>query len=288
MPIVYGAQDQCIHISDVDYVIEGPAVPLPMLPDIPASDEEVKIAAHVMTRIRNGCCLQLGIGGIPNKIGEFIAKSDVKDLGVHTEMLVDSYAAMYEAGRITGKHKNINRGKMVFTFALGSQRLYDFIDYNDTCLAMPSEYTNSPEVVAQNDNVFAVNNCLEVDLYGQVSSESIGTRQISGTGGQMDFMVGACFSKGGQGFICTTSSTVGKDGKRESHIVPYFKPGTIVTTPRSVVCNVVTEYGIAELKGKSTWERAEALIGIAHPELREELICNAEAMKIWNKTNKKI
>lgn len=286
MPTVYGAEDQSIHISEATFVIEGEARSLPQIPAISASPEEIKIAEHIMSRLEDGCCLQLGIGGIPNKVGEFIAQSDIKDLGVHTEMLVDSYVSMYEAGKITNKFKNINKGKFVFTFALGSQRLYDFIDRNDACLIMPSNYTNDSSVIAKNDKVFAVNNCLEVDLYGQVSSESVGTRQISGTGGQMDFMVGSFFSKGGQGFICTTSTNKKKDGTMESRIVPYFRPGTIVTTPRTYVCNVVTEYGIAELKGKSTWERAEALINISHPDLRDKLIKDAEEMNIWRKTNK--
>ena len=286
MPTVFGAEDQSIHISEADYVIEGAARNLPQIPLIQSSPEEVKIAQHVMERLQDGCCLQLGIGGIPNKIGEFIAQSDVKDLGVHTEMLVDSYVSMFEAGRITNRMKTINKGKMVFTFALGSQRLYDFIDNNESCLIMPSNYTNATENIARNDKVFAVNNCLEVDLYGQVSSESIGTRQISGTGGQMDFMIGAFHSQGGQGFICTTSTNTTKDGVLESKIVPYMKPGTIVTTPRTLVCNVVTEYGIAELKGKSTWERAEALINISHPSLREQLIKDAEEMNIWKRSNR--
>ena len=286
MPVVYGAEDQSIHISEATFVIEDEARPLPQIPKIAASPEEVKIAEHVMTQLEDRCCLQLGIGGIPNKIGEFIAESDIKDLGVHTEMLVDSYAAMFKAGRITSKYKNINKGKMIFTFALGSQDLYDFVDRNETCLAMPASYTNAPENIAKNDKVFAVNNCLEVDLYGQVSSESLGTRQISGTGGQMDFMVGSFFSRGGKGFICTTSTNVKKDGSMESRIRPFLSPCTIVTTPRTLVNNVVTEYGIAELKGKSTWERAENLIKIAHPTFREELIKEAEQMKIWRRSNK--
>ncbi len=286
MPRVIGGNQECIHISQVTHIVEGSNPPLPTLPAAEPTPEEQKIASYIIDRIYDGCCLQLGIGGIPNAVGNMVAQSDLKDLGTHTEMYVDAYLKMTKAGRITGKCKSIDKYKQVFSFALGSQELYDFIDDNPGVIAYSVDYTNNPVVVAGIDDFVSINACVEVDLFGQVCSESVGTRHVSGTGGQLDFVEGAYKSKNGQSFICMTSTFQDKNGL-VSRIKPILTPGAIVTTPRTATHMIVTEYGIADLKGKSTWERAEVLIGIAHPDFRDELIKEAEAMKIWRKSNRK-
>ena len=260
-------------------------MPLPTIPDVAPSETEQKIAEHIIERLYDGNCIQLGIGGIPNAMGAMIAASDLKDLGVHTEMYVDAYVKMTKAGKITGARKNIDKYKQVFSFAMGSRELYDFIDDNPGVIAYSVDYTNSPVVVAGIDDFVSINACIEVDLFGQVCSESVGPRHISGTGGQLDFVEGAYKSKNGQSFICMTSTFEGKNGL-VSRIKPILTPGAIVTSPRTASHMIATEFGIADMKGKSTWERAEALINIAHPKFKDELIKEAGDMKIWRKTNK--
>lgn len=285
-PRCLGGRDEAIHISQVTHVVEGPNNRLVQLPAAQASDADRQIAAHVMNLLEDGSTIQLGIGALPNIVGELIAQSDLKDLGVHTEMLADSYVDMYAAGRITGRRKSIDRGKMVYTFAMGSQKLYDFLDNNPAAAIFPVQYTNNPAVIARNPKVVAINNAIEVDLFTQISSETAGPRQISGTGGQLDFILGAYGSEGGKGLICLNSTFKRKDGTTGSRIVPTLSPGTIVTCPRSVVHYVVTEFGCAQMKAKSTWQRTEALIGLAHPDFREQLIKDAEALGIWRRSNR--
>lgn len=285
-PRCLGGMDEGIHISRVAMVVEGPNSPLVQLPSIEASEADRTIAGHVMSLIEDGSTIQLGIGGLPNTVGAMIAQSDLKDLGVHTEMLADSYVDMFEAGRITGKRKGIDQGKMVYTFAMGTKKLYDFLDNNPVAAIYPVSYTNDPATIGKNPKVVAINNALEVDLFSQVASEATGPRQISGTGGQLDFIMGAYNSEGGKGLICINSTFTKKDGSIGSRLVPTLSPGTIVTCPRSVVHYVVTEFGYAQLKAKSTWERAEALINIAHPDFREQLIKDATALGIWRQSNK--
>jgi butyryl-CoA:acetate CoA-transferase len=287
MPRVLGGGQESIHISQVTHVVEGSNPPLPTLPESEPSAIEKKIAGNIISRLYDGCCIQLGIGGIPNAIGTLISESDLKDLGVHTEMYVDAYVKMTKAGKITGSRKNLDRYKQVFSFAMGSDELYDFIDDNPGVIAYSVDYTNNPVVVAQIDNFVSINACIEVDLFGQVCAESVGTRHISGTGGQLDFVEGAYKSKGGQSFICMTSTVETKNGT-QSRINPILTPGAIVTDPRTATHNIVTEYGIANLKGKSTWQRAESLISIAHPDFRDELVKSAEKMKIWRRSNRTI
>lgn len=286
VPICLGGNSEAIHISNVDMIVEGEHNPLLQLPSVPASDVDKKIADYVMEEIEDGSTLQLGIGGLPNAVGTLIAQSDLKDLGVHTEMLVDSYVDMYEAGRITGSRKNIDRNKMVYTFAMGTNKLYDFLDSNPMCASCAVSYTNDPRIISLNDKVVAINNALQVDLFSQVASEASGIRQISGTGGQFDFIMGAFQSHGGKGLICLSSTFTDRAGKVHSRLVPTLDPGTIVTVPRSCTHYIVTEYGAVQLKGKSTWQRAEALVSIAHPDFRDDLIKQAQELRIWRRTNR--
>lgn len=283
-PWCLGSRGESIHVSQVDYIVEADT-PLPQIPSAQPSELEQKIASMIMEEIHDGSCLQLGVGGMPNAIGMMIAQSDLKDLGIHTEMFVDSMVDMVEAGKVTGKRKNIDKGKIIYTFALGTQKTYNFLHNNPQACIASVDYSNDPWVIAQNDNVVAINNCVEIDLFGQVCSESSGTRQISGTGGQVCYMYGSYRSKGGKPFICMTS-TFEKRGQLESRIKPVLTPGAIVTTPRTMASYLVTEYGMVNLKGKSTWERAEAIISLAHPSFQDELIQNAEQMGIWRRSNK--
>lgn len=280
VPYCHGGNEEQIHISQVDAVVESNNEEMFCLPEPRITDVDEEIAKIVVSQIENGSCLQLGIGAMPNAIGKLISESDLSDLGVHTEMLCDSFVDMYESGRISNRNKQLNPGKFVYTFALGSKKLYDFLDRNPSCSSYPVDYTNHLTKIASNDKAIAINNAIEVDLFGQVSSESSGTRHISGTGGQLDYTYGCYHSKGGKAFICLASTMTGKDGTVKSRIRPFLEPGTITTLPRVMVNYVVTEYGMVNLKGKSTWERAKALISIAHPDFREELMDHAHRMNI--------
>ncbi len=286
IPYCLGGNYESIHISGIDRIVEGKNMPLVEVPPAEPRGVDCQIAGHIMKEIEDGATLQLGIGGLPNTVGKLIADSDLKDLGIHTEMMVDSCVDLYNGGRITGRYKTADRFKMAYTFALGTKKLYDFLHMNPTCASYPVNYVNDPRVIGFQPKMVAINNALEVDLYSQVCSESAGTRQISGTGGQLDFIFGAFQSKGGKGIISLSSTYTDKNGKAHSRIVPTLHPGSIVTVPRSIVQYVATEYGIVQLKGCSTWERAEKLISIAHPDFRDDLVRQAEEMKIWVKSNK--
>lgn len=287
MPWVYGLTGCEINIKDVDYVVEGDN---PEVAQLGGGGEptavDKAVAELIVPQIPNGACLQLGIGGMPNTIGAMIAQSDLKDLGVHTEMYVDGFVDMAMAGKLTGKNKALDKGRQVYAFAAGSKKLYDYVDRNPDVMAAPVGYTNDVRVLAQLDNFISINNAIDMDLFGQVNAESAGLKHISGTGGQLDFVMGAYLSKGGKSFICMSSTVTGKDGTVKSRIVPTLTPGSICTDPRSCVHYIVTEYGMVNLKGLSTWERAEALISIAHPDFREQLIQDAEKMHIWRRSNK--
>lgn len=286
MPHVYGGQEDCIHISEVDVVVEGEHKPLAQLHVPPATEIDEKIASLLLPHIPDGATIQLGIGGMPNSVGKLMAESDLKDLGMHTELLSDGFVDLYEAGKLTNSRKTLHRGKGVFGIALGSQRLYDWVGENQGLLSFPMDYVNQPSVMAQMENMISINNCIAIDLYGQVSSESAGTRHISGTGGQLDFSTGAYDAPGGKGFICMTSSYRDKAGNLKSRILPKFTEGDIITTPRTQAFYIVTEYGIVNLAGRSTWERAELLISLAHPDFRDELIAAADKQKIWRNSNR--
>ncbi|HUQ72791.1 MAG TPA: acetyl-CoA hydrolase/transferase C-terminal domain-containing protein [Planctomycetaceae bacterium] len=268
-PYVYGEQNG-VHLSEVDYIIEGDDQPIPELPNPPPSDVDRAVARRIAAEIDDGSCLQVGIGGMPNAVCALLLESGVRDLGIHTEMLTDGILHLYQAGHITGAQKSLDPGRIAFTFALGSNELYAATNRNPDFLCYPVDYTNAPETIMWNEKVVAINNTTQVDLQGQAASESDGHRHISGTGGQLQFVRGAYASNGGKSFICL-SSTYEKRGQRRSRIVVEFPPGTIVTSPRTDVMYIVTEYGMVNLKGKSVAERAKALISIAHPDFREDL-----------------
>lgn len=286
MPKIHGGYDECIHISEVDYIVEGKHEPFASLKPFKVSETDRKIASNIIPYIVDGSTLQLGIGSMPNALGELIAQSDLKDLGMHTELCSDAYLSLHNSGKLTNKRKNIDRGKGVFGCAIGSKELYEWLDDNHGVAAYPLEYVNRPSVIAQIDNMVSINSCVAVDLYGQVAAESSGARQISGTGGQLDFLIGASASKGGKAFICMSSVYRDKSGNLHSRVKPQFD-GDIITSPRSQVYFLATEYGVINLEGRSTWERAEGLISIAHPDFRDMLIREAEERKIWRKSNRR-
>ncbi len=284
MPIALGYECH-INISDVNYIIEGDSPDIPQALPKESDPEDRRIAEYIVSEVRNGSALQLGIGAVPNSIGKMLAESDIRDLSGHSEVLVDAFMNLYYAGKLTN-NKNVDKGLTVYTSAVGSKALYDFIDDNPICCIAPVDYVNNVHTISSIDNFISINSCIGLDLYGQVCSESAGFRQVSGTGGQLDFVQGAFASKNGKSFMCTHSTRTDKDGKKHSLIHPTLPPGSIVTTPRAAVNYVVTEFGAVNLKGKSTWQRAELLISIAHPEFREELIKEAEKMGIWRNTSK--
>lgn len=281
MPRCLGGFGESIHISQVSKIVEGENQAIYELPAAKAGEVDEKVAELIVKEIPDGACLQLGIGGMPNAVGSLIAKSDLKDLGVHTEMYVDAFVDIAAAGKITGRHKSLDRGRQVYAFGAGTKKLYDFLDDNPECMSAPVDYTNDIRTIAALDNFISINNAVDVDLFGQVSSETSGIKHISGAGGQQDFVLGAYLSRGGKSFICLSSTFTSRDGKVHSRIVPTLHEGSVVTDTRSNTQYVVTEYGMVNLKGLSTWERAEALISIAHPDFRQELIEAAEKMKIW-------
>lgn len=285
VPWCLGGEQECIHISEVDYIVEN-SLPVKAFPsEFPVTEAEKKIASLIIEQIEDGATLQFGIGAMPSMIGKMIAETDLKDLGIHSEMMAECFIDLVEKGKVNGAKKNIDQGKITYTFALGSQKLYDFIHHNPVCATFPVEITNLPSHMAKNDKLMAINNAVEIDLYSQINSESSGFRNISGTGGQLDFTIGAYNSKGGKPFICLTSTKVSK-GKTLSRIVPFLSPGSIVTVPRTLAPYIVTEYGIANMMGKATYRRAEMLIEIAHPDFRDELIKAAGQQGLWTRTNK--
>lgn len=269
VPLALGVENY-LHVSEVDYIIRGDDHPLAELPSTPATEVDRAVGQRIIGEIEDGSCLQIGIGGMPNAVCSLLVQSDIHDLGVHTEMLTDGIVDLYRAGKLTGVHKTMDKGKIVYSFGMGSRQMYDTVDGNPDFLCCPVDYTNLPHILMQNDNLVSINNTTQIDLQGQAASESDGFRHISGTGGQLQFVRGAYASKGGKSFICL-SSTYDKRGERRSRIVLCLTRGNIVTTPRSDMMYVVTEYGMVNLKGKSVPERAKALIGLAHPDFREEL-----------------
>ena len=278
LPYVFGVNNG-VHISEVDFIIEGDNQPAPVLPNPPASEVDIAVGKLIAAEIEDGSCLQIGIGGMPNAVCEQLLHSNAKDLGVHSEMLTEGMMALYRAGKITNARKQLHTGKMAFSFGLGSQAYYDSLHRNPDMACLPVADTNLPHLIMRNHRVVAINNTTQMDLQGQAASESDGFRHISGTGGQLQFVRGAYASEGGKSFMCL-SSTFEKNGHRKSRIALSLTPGNMVTTPRTDMMYVVTEYGIVNLKGKSVPERALALISIAHPDFRETLLREAYAHRL--------
>lgn len=287
MPRCLGGMEEGIHISQVDAIVEGEN---PAIGELggggPATDIDKAVAKLIVDEIPNGACLQLGIGGMPNAVGSLIAESDLKDLGVHTEMYVDAFVDIARAGKINGSKKNIDRFRQTYAFGAGTKKMYDYLDENPELMSAPVDYTNDVRNIAKLDNFISINNAVDFDLFGQINAESAGTKHISGAGGQLDFVMGAYMSHGGKSIICCSSTFTRKDGTVESRIQPTLAPGSIVTDTRANTHYLVTEYGKVCLKGLSTWERTEKIISIAHPDFRDWLIEEADKMHIWRRSNK--
>lgn len=269
LPCVHGIENS-LHMSEVDYVIEGGGQPVPELPHAAPTDADRAVARLIAAEIEDGACLQISIGAMPNAVCSLLMETGVRNLGLHTEMLTDGIIDLYNAGVATGSAKNVHPGKIVCSFGLGSKYLYDTIDNNPDFSCQPVEMTNLPHLIMQNDRLTTINNTTQMDLQGQASSESSGHRHISGTGGQLQFVRAGYASNGGKSFMCM-SSTYERAGVRRSRIVLDLTPGNVVTAPRSDMMYVVTEYGMVNLKGKSIPERATAVISLAHPDFREDL-----------------
>ena len=272
MPVVYGNNE--IHISEVAGVYEHDH-PIDTMDPLPFGDLERTIGQYVADLIEDGSTIQLGIGAVPDAVAH--AFMDKKDLGVHTEMITNSIYDLVQAGVITGKRKSLHRGIIIGAFSRGSQKLYDFLANNPQVAMHPCRYVNDPYTIAQNYKMCSINTAMGVDLFGQVSSESIGTRHYSGTGGQVDTATGAVHSPGGKSVIALASTA---KGGTLSKISPIHPPGTVTTLSRVDVDYVVTEYGVARLRGTSMRERAKLLIGIAHPDFRDELTHEARKMNL--------
>ena len=269
VPHVHGI-DNGLHISEVDYVIDGEGRPLTELPNPAPTDVDRAVAAQIAAEIDDGACLQIGIGAMPNAVCSLLRESGVRNLGVHTEMLTDGIIDLYRAGVVNGSAKTVHPGKIVCTFGIGSQAMYDTIHDNPDISCQPVEVTNLPHLIIQNERLMSINNTTQMDLQGQAASESDGHRHISGTGGQLQFVRGAYASPGGKSFLCM-SSTYERHDVRRSRVVLDLTPGNVVTAPRSDTMYVVTEFGMVNLKGRSIAERAKMMISLAHPDFRDDL-----------------
>ena len=268
MPRCLGGFENGVHISDVDFIVEGENPPIGELgAGGPATDVDKAVAKLIVEEIPNGACLQLGIGGMPNAVGSLIAESDLKDLGVHTEMYVDAFVDIAKAGKINGSRKNIDRFRQAYAFGAGTKKMYDYLDDNPELLSAPVSYTNDIRSISALDNFMSINNAVDIDLFGH-------------------FVLGAYLSNGGKSFICCSSTFKTKDGQLKSRILPTLHPGSIVTDTRANIHFLVTEYGKVNLKGLSAWQKCEAIISVAHPDFRDELIEEAEKMHIWRRSNK--
>lgn len=272
-------EDNAVRLDEAEGVIEGDGAPPAELVPAEPTDVDRAVGRLIAAEIGDGACLQVGIGGMPNAVCAALLESGVRDLGLHSEMLTDGMLDLVRSGQATGARKALHPGRHVYSFALGSPALYAAIDGNPDFLCAQVDRTNPPHVVMQNPAVVAINGTTQIDLQGQAASESDGHRHISGTGGQLQFVRGAYASEGGKSFLCLPS-TWERDGERRSRIVPRLTPGNIVTTPRSDVMFVATEWGMVNLKGQSVADRARALISIAHPDFREALEREAHAARL--------
>jgi len=277
-PFVYGSKEAFINIENVDYICEKDHK-IAELPQIPITEAEKTIASKIVPFIEDGSTFQIGVGGLSNAIGFFLEHH--KDLGIHTEMFVDSMVAMVEKGVVTGRKKTLHPGEITCSFGIGARKLYDFMHKNTSLRTYPISYIADENVIAQNNQFIAINNALMCDLSGQVCSESIGFSQFSCTGGQVNFVRGARMSPGGKSFLVLESTTKKADGSLISRIVTVLPPGAVVTTPRSDVDYVVTEYGAAYLRGKTISARVKEMINIAHPDFREQLMKEAKEKKLF-------
>lgn len=267
--------ENTVNIRDVDFIVESNAPRWENEPIVP-DEIDLTIGRYVAELVEDRSVIQMGIGNIPNAVGQCLR--DKKDLGVHTELITDSMADLYERGVITNRYKGIYPDKIVGTLIYGGKALYDFVDNNPVVELKRGRYVNDPFIIAQNDNMVSINTCLQIDLTGQVASESIGAKHYSGTGGQFDTAFGAQRSRGGKSIMAFRST---KKKGTVSSIVPQLEKGTIVSMSRNDVDYVVTEYGVAPLRGRSIRERVENLIAVAHPNFRDELQNQADALHIW-------
>lgn len=277
MPVVCGGHEETIHISEVDYIVEDRESKLFCLPEIAVREEDRSIAENVVSAglIKDGSTLQIGIGGLPNSVLDALVDAGIRHLGIHSEMLTDKMYDLIQAGVVDNSRKTMDRYKSTFSFCLGSRQLYDYLDNNPSFASYPVDYVNDPMIIAQQPQMFSLNSTMQVDLAGQVASEQIGgnpPRHISGTGGQLDFVMGTLLSQDRKGISVLALYS---EHKGKSRIVPILEQGTIITVPRSIVDYVVTEYGLVRLRGLSFNERALALIRIAHPRHRETLFQQA-------------
>jgi len=261
-----------VHLSEAHYIVEGEHEPLPLRSYKAASETDRRIAELVMREIPDGAVLSLGVGGVPFTVASMVAESDLHDIGCHTGTISDAFLLMYKAGKLTNVRKEFDAGLSTWNLAMGSQELYDWLDAEPE-LFHPGDldYVHDPYRIATMKNVISINGGVQLDLMGQENGESAGTRQLSGIGGQMDFLEGAYRSEGGKGFICLNSSRVTKDGTRKSNILPFISGGSTVSAPRTMIQYAATEYGVVKLSGLTLRERAEAMISVAHPDFREEL-----------------
>lgn len=261
-----------VHLSEAAYIVEGEHEPLPLRNYKDPSPIDIQIARNVVAEIPDGAVLALGVGGVPFTVANMLAQSDLKDLGCHTGTISDAYLALRRAGKLTNARKEIDTGLAAWNLAMGSQALYDWLEEEpDFFHPGDVDYVHSPERMAQLSNFISINGGVQLDLMGQENAEAAGTRQLSGIGGQLDFLEGAYRSKGGKGFICINSSRTDKTGALKSNIVPFIPGGSVVSAPRTMIQYVATEYGVAKLSGLTLRERAEAMISIAHPDFRAEL-----------------
>lgn len=261
-----------VHLSEAAYIVEGEHEPLPLRNYKDPSPIDIQIARNVVAEIPDGAVLALGVGGVPFTVANMLAQSDLKDLGCHTGTISDAYLALRRAGKLTNARKEIDTGLAAWNLAMGSQALYDWLEEEpDFFHPGDVDYVHSPERMAQLSNFISINGGVQLDLMGQENAEAVGTRQLSGIGGQLDFLEGAYRSKGGKGFICINSSRTDKTGALKSNIVPFIPGGSVVSAPRTMIQYVATEYGVAKLSGLTLRERAEAMISIAHPDFRAEL-----------------
>ena len=266
-----------VHLSEADYIVEGEHEPLPQRSYREPSETDTPIARLVLDEIPDGAVLSLGVGGVPYTVAKMLAESDRKELGCHTGTISDAFLELWKAGKLTNRRKEVDSGYSTWNLAMGSQELYDWLNAEPQ-LFHPGDldYVHSVERISQMSNVISINGGVEVDLMGQENGESAGIRQLSGIGGQLDFLEGAYRSKGGKGFVCLNATHKKKDGTLKSNIVPYIAGGSTVSAPRTMIQYVATEYGIAKLSGKTLRERAEAMVAISHPDFRDELLQYAQ------------